>query len=324
MWRQFTAASVAALKAQGLKVCAWQYVYGTHPETEAALGATAVARGADCLIIDAESEYERRYAQAYRYMRALRAKIGSRYPVGVAPFPYIDYHPSFPYSVFLGPDAAQYNLPQMYWKAIGTTVDAVFAHTYTYNRIYKRRIYPLGQLYENPKPAQIVRFRTLASAYGARGVNWWDWQETTSRGWRALAAPLTTRATAPQLGYPNLGKGARSDLVVWAQEHLIGAGFPVAVDGLFGKSTRSAVLGFQGAKGLPASGRLDDATWPALLRYSPAPVAWGASARGRAAAMPLSARAALAARPRACAPAARAPRCRHSASAPVRRPSGNR
>jgi putative peptidoglycan binding protein len=275
MWSAFNRPYVAALKAQGLKVCGWQYVYGRSPETEAKLGATAVQRGADCLIIDAESEYEGRYAQADRYIRALRARIGSSYPLGVAPFPYVDYHLSFPYSVFLGPNGAQYNLPQMYWKAIGTSVDAVFSHTYTYNRLFGRRIYPLGQLYENPAPSSIARFRTLATAYGATGVNWWDWQETTNRGWNALVYPLITRASAPRLGYPTLRKGARGDLVVWAQEHLVSAGFPVKVDGGLGTATRSTLLRFQAAKGLPQTGTVDASTWPALLRYAATAVAWG-------------------------------------------------
>ncbi|HEV7461224.1 MAG TPA: peptidoglycan-binding domain-containing protein [Solirubrobacteraceae bacterium] len=281
MWTQFSRSYVAALKAQGLKVCGWQYVYGRAPETEAKLGATAVTRGADCLVIDAESEYEGRYAQADRYIRALRARIGSSYPLGVAPFPYVDYHLSFPYSVFLGPNGAQYNLPQMYWKAIGTSVDAVFSHTYTYNRLFGRRIYPLGQLYENPSPSSIARFRTLATAYGASGVNWWDWQETTTRGWNALVSPLTTRASAPRMGYPTLRRGARGDLVVWAQQHLVSAGFPVKVDGGLGTNTRAALLRFQAAKGVSQTGAVDAATWPALLRYAATAVAWGRKASAR-------------------------------------------
>lgn len=36
----------------------------------------------------------------------------------------VDYHPSFPYSVFFGPEGATVNQPQMYWKAIGTSVRA--------------------------------------------------------------------------------------------------------------------------------------------------------------------------------------------------------
>src|SRR6185437_9928868 len=121
----------------------------------------AVHDGADCLVIDAESEYEGKYVSAQVYIQRLRALIGYSYPLVLAGFPYIDYHPSFPYSVFLGPGGAQYNAPQMYWRDIGTSVAAVYAHTYSLNRIYQRAIFPLGQLYSHPPPRQIVRFREL-------------------------------------------------------------------------------------------------------------------------------------------------------------------
>jgi hypothetical protein len=118
-WSQFSPTLVQTLHANGLKVCAWQYVYGTNPVGEANLGAQAVAAGADCLVIDAESEYEGHYGAAQTYIADLRAKIGEAYPLGLASFPYVYYHTSFPYSVFLGPNGAQFNAPQMYWKAIG-------------------------------------------------------------------------------------------------------------------------------------------------------------------------------------------------------------
>jgi hypothetical protein len=52
-WSQFSAQLVAELHAVGLKVCAWQYVYGSDPAGEAALGGVAVAKGADGVVIDA-------------------------------------------------------------------------------------------------------------------------------------------------------------------------------------------------------------------------------------------------------------------------------
>ena len=58
-------------------MCAWQYVYGTDPVAEAEVGARAVANGAQCLVIDAEAEYEGRYASAQVYLRTLRAAIGA-------------------------------------------------------------------------------------------------------------------------------------------------------------------------------------------------------------------------------------------------------
>ena len=145
-WGQFSRRLVRKLKRRGLNVCAWQYVYGGRPTTEAAVGARAVRAGADCLVIDAESQYEGKYTSARKYVRSLRARIGADYPLGLAGFPYVHYHPAFPYSVFLGPGGAQFNLPQMYWRAIGTTVSRVYSTTYLYNRVYGRPIHPLGQV----------------------------------------------------------------------------------------------------------------------------------------------------------------------------------
>ena len=176
--------------ANGLKVCGWQYVYGNQPIYEAEVGAAAVRAGADCLLIDAESEYEGKYVQAQEYVKKLRQLIGPGFPVGLAGFPYVDYHPAFPYSVFLGPGGAQYNVPQMYWPDIGTTVDYVYSHTWDFNALYGRPIEPLGEVAGNPPARQIVRFRQMSRAYGASGVSWWDWQESSQRDWGAVGQPI--------------------------------------------------------------------------------------------------------------------------------------
>src|SRR3954471_2479056 len=149
-WSQFNTGFLKALKAKGLKVCGWQYVYGRNPNIEADNGARAKKAGADCLVIDAESEYEGKYAAASTYMTRLRKLPGKRFPIGLAGFPYVDYHPAYPYSVFLGQGGAQFNVPQMYWNAIGVSVDFIFHHTYLYNAIYSRPIAPLGQTYQSP------------------------------------------------------------------------------------------------------------------------------------------------------------------------------
>jgi hypothetical protein len=274
-WPQFSPALVAALEAQGLQVCAWQFVYGKYPAAEAAVGARAATTGADCLVIDAESAYEGKYAQAQVYLKALRDGVGPSYPLALSGFPYGDFHRSFPYSVFLGPEGADASLPQIYWKAIGTKVDQAFAHTYTWNELYKRAIFPLGQLYGDPPPSEIARFRQLAAAHEATGVSWWSWQSASARGWKAIGSAL-----APVVGppapptYPELAKGARGDVVVWAQEHLISAGEGLSADGVFSAAMEEAVRDFQTVKALPVTGRLDAPTWPALLRYEPTVPDW--------------------------------------------------
>jgi len=274
-WPQFSLGLVQALKAAGLHVCAWQYVYGFAAAAEARLGVRAAQLGADCLVIDAEREYEGRYSQADTYVRTLRAGVGSSYPVGLAGFPYVDYHPAFPYSVFLGPNGAQFNVPQMYWRAIGTTVDRVYAHTMAWNLAYGKPIFPLGQLWENPSPREVTRFRQLAAAYGADGLSWWDWQETSGRGWRAIGNPIATVATAGSPTYPRLRRGARGDLVLLAQEKLRGAGMSAPLSGTLGAATVRALRAFQAQNGVPVTGSLDGATWRALSYYPTVLVRWG-------------------------------------------------
>jgi peptidoglycan hydrolase-like protein with peptidoglycan-binding domain len=250
-------------------------VYGSNPSGEAALGVRAIQAGADCLVIDAESEYEGRYSAAQTYMTQLRAKVGPGYPIALASFPYVYYHESEPYSVFLGPGGAQYNAPQMYWKAIGTSVDTVYANTYIGNRIYGRPIFPLGQTYENVGSSELLRFREEAVAYGATGWSFWDWQETSASGWKTLAAPLAPlTSVTPNTEYPELHKGSKGDQVLWLQEHLAAAFPSQEVTGIFGSQTVANLSALQTAHGLPASGVATPATWSVLLALAPVAVDW--------------------------------------------------
>ena len=102
-------------------------------------------------------------------MSKLRRAVGDDYPLALSSFPYVDYHPSFPYSVFLGPGGAQYNLPQLYWYAIGDPLAVSVRHTYAFNRPYGRPQLPVGQTWQDPPKGQVLDFRRLARAYGSTG-----------------------------------------------------------------------------------------------------------------------------------------------------------
>lgn len=273
-WSQFSQSVVSRLHARGLRVCAWQFIYGRKPGKEAKVGAAAVANGADCLVLDVEGQYEGRYPQASYFMSSLRSRIGQDYPVGLASFPYVDYHPALPFSVFLGPGGAQYDVPQLYWKDIGTTVDTGYIHTWVWNRIYQRPILPLGQVYNNPKVGQIKRFRALAMSHGFEGVSWWSWQSAGKRQWKALRTPVSPAAAQPYPSYPFLRLGSKGDFVAWAQQLLAGGGYSVPITGYFQASTQAGVLAFQAANGLPQTGNLDVATWNVLIQGKAMPVTW--------------------------------------------------
>jgi hypothetical protein len=274
-WAQFNPTLVAALHAQGIRVCAWQFVYGNDPLAEASLGADAIADGADCLVIDAETAYEGKYTAAQQYLFALRATVGPAYPIGLSSFPYTDYHPRVPYSVFLGPGGAQANLPQVYWKDIGGTVDAVSARTLAHNRIYGVPIAPIGQAYDNPPPEDLARFRSLWAAYGSPGLSWWSWQATGEEEWAQLALPVTPPALPPpDPGWPTLSLGKKGDQVAWLQQHLKSFDPTVTVNATFDTVTDTALRTFQTSRGLPVTGTTDALTWQAVLGLPVQPVQW--------------------------------------------------
>ena len=272
VWAQL----VQDLHARGLRVCAWQFVYGTNPLGEAAAGAAAVNAGADCLVIDAETAYEGRYASAQRYIGALRLAIGPAFPVGLTSFPYVDYHPRLPYSVFLGPGGAQANLPQVYWKDIGGSVDAVSARTVAHNRIYQAPLAPLGQAYSAPPPADLQRFRAIWAGYGVAGLSWWSWQSASAETFATLTEPAPPPVALPDPGWPALARGKSGDQVIWMQQHLVSVDPSVVVDGKFTAATELALQAFQTSRGLPPSGVTDAATWQALLALPMRAVDWTA------------------------------------------------
>ncbi len=77
------------------------------------------------------------------------------------------------------------------------------------------------------------------------------------------AAPAQTQATAAAAAPRDPGM-----TVAQAQERLKALGYDCGkADGVIGKRTRAQLKRFQKAKGLPASGRLDDATLAALRAH---------------------------------------------------------
>jgi len=270
---QFSATLLAGLRAAGLSVCAWTFAYGEDPLAEAAVAVAAVRDGAQCLVVDAEGQYDGRYYAAQQYVRALRAALGASFPIALAGEAEVLEHPQFPYSVFLGPGGFNFDMPQLYWLELGLSVDGAYAAALPANAIYGRQIVPVGQLAGAPTASELELFRTLAGSYGSPGVSFFDLDVAQPDELVALATPP---AALPRrvLPLPTLRAGADGDEIVWAQELLNAAGAHLPVGGFFGTQTATAVAHLQARHRLPANGMLTPATWKALLRLHAREPSW--------------------------------------------------
>lgn len=134
--------------------------------------------------------------------------------------------------------------------------------------------------YADPPLSEISQFRSSAQLYGATGVSWWSWQETSTAEWQALSAPLASASssTRPARSYPMLRSRSRGDLVVLVQQLLRAARFKVPVTGVIDRKTLAALRKFQRKRKLRPSGKVGAATWIKLLARQPAAVNWAARA----------------------------------------------
>ncbi len=273
---QFSAALVSEMRSAGATVCAWTYVYGQNPSAEAAAEVGAVRDGAQCLVVDAEEQYDKLYGPAQLFVRTLRAQLGASFPIGLASEAEVSEHPAFPYSVFLGPGGFNVVLPQIYWLDFAVSVDAAYRETMAGNSIYGRPILPAGQLYgapSAPTAPELTRFRALARAYGSAGSSFFDLDVAQPEELSALSAPPPRLARKALVG-PTLRAGADGDEIVRAQELLNAAGAHLPAGGFFGAATARAVDAFQSRHHLRQSGVLNPATWKALLRFHAREPSW--------------------------------------------------
>ncbi len=272
----FTSALVSALRAQGISVCGWVFAYGAAPDAEAAAAVAAARAGAQCLVVDAESQYESRYGAAQRYVHDLRGALGARFPIGLASQAEVLEHQKFPYSVFLGPGGFGVDEPQLYWHELGLTVPAAFAVAFGQNEWYGRPLAPIGQLFDGVSQPEVASFEGEAAAAGARGYSLFDLEAARAAAMPGpLIAPSRIRHSVPPPAA--LRPGADGDEVLWAQEHLDAAGARLPLGGYYGAATSAAVARFQRARRLPGTGLLDARSWKALLRIRPRTPSWAAA-----------------------------------------------
>ena len=88
-----------------------------------------------------------------------------------------------------------------------------------------------------------------------------------------LLAPLQTASAKreparwwPSFERPKTGSYAEDKAIIQAVQYLLRArGQKLTVDGIFGRQTENAIISFQRRNGLIAKGKMNNATWEALI-----------------------------------------------------------
>lgn len=187
VWEQF-ARCVGPLKAAGLRVYSWSYVYGGNgggipstPAGEANVALAALRAGADGHIFDIEGEAEASITHVREIWRLTRAQAPNVW-LAYAPLPVVDLHNPPMYA--LCNEYADAVMPQFYWGALGRGEYATPKLFDEWNswlgdwQIKGERVpefMPVGQAYGDATSEEIVEFAQLASQHGCGNISFWEW-----------------------------------------------------------------------------------------------------------------------------------------------------
>lgn len=211
-WREIA----AALRAQGLAVGGWAYLYGRDPAGEARLVGETVSYGrADLFVLDVEAEFEGRPQAAEELCRRAREAVGPDFPLYYSSFAIARYHRSFPYPVFAR--HCQGAAPQTYWNAFGWPVQQAVQWTYEdYAALGEppQRLFPVAGLYAVrpdghagvPYPAaeDVKAFADEAARRGSPGLSFWSYEHMNEEMWAAVRQVATQEVEMSSLEFQQL------------------------------------------------------------------------------------------------------------------------
>jgi hypothetical protein len=178
--KDLVAPVVDALRAKGIQVWGWHYVYGYDPVGEAKIAISQTKRFAlDGYVIDAEIEYKLagRDAVARTFMSELRKGLPST-PVALSSFRWPTYHRTFPYSAFL--EKCDLNMPQVYWMQAHDPAYDLNRSVTEFKAVSPfRPIVPTGPAFGQdgwaPTAAEVKTFLDTAKSLDLKAANFYSW-----------------------------------------------------------------------------------------------------------------------------------------------------
>lgn len=173
---------VTALKAAGITVLGWHYVYGFQPMEEADVAIQRLKTlNLDGYIIDAEAEYK--YPGRDKAADVFTSQLRTAFPglfMALCSYRFPDYHPELPWLNFLAKVDA--NMPQVYWEQAHNAAQQLTQSIVEFNALtIKRPIFPIGPTYKvqawAPTVTDIQDFRHAAANLRCPAVGYFSWDE---------------------------------------------------------------------------------------------------------------------------------------------------
>ncbi len=175
----FTAPVVQALRAAGIAVWGWHYVYGNDPTAEANIAIQcAQSLGLDGYVVNAEDEYKQpgKETVARQFMSAVREAL--TVPIALSSYRFPDYHAALPWAIFL--EKCDYHMPRVYWEQAHNAAGQLRESKRQCDALPNAKPYiATGPSYGvpgwEPTPTEISEFLSTARALGIPAVNFFDW-----------------------------------------------------------------------------------------------------------------------------------------------------
>ncbi len=177
---------IEALKAAGLKVYLWHFVYGANPSAELSVAKSQVGRfQPDGYIWDVEGAFDNR-TNAVANARLLSSGMKSAFPdmeqalcwwaLPLSPSGG-QWHPIKVANAFQ--EHVDVGMPMMYWQGRGATAaKSYFNRSWKiWETFWKKPIIPIGRAYNGDggeaDPEGILAFDEAAREYSIPGISWW-------------------------------------------------------------------------------------------------------------------------------------------------------
>jgi hypothetical protein len=183
--QDYVTPTVEALRALGIQVWGWHYVYGEDPIGEADIAIRRVQQyNIDLYAIYAEKEYKEpgKSVAARKFMKRIRSAL-PELPIALCSYRYPSLHPQIPWKEFL--EKCDFSMPQMYWMA---KHDPAYQLERCYreyqNRVPSRPLIPVGAAFREagwqPTVEDVQAFLQKALELNLSAVSFWEWTDARS------------------------------------------------------------------------------------------------------------------------------------------------